>query len=99
MTNRDYKGRKITVWPVYLDSSEPRSRGRRLSLREAVRKPRVEEIVEAAEELGLNPEVVEASYPRKWWEEHRAIMIDKMGSKTETLRLLASRIREKRARE
>lgn len=96
MTKREYKDRRITIWPIYIDSSEPRGQGRRLPLGESVRKPRVEEILEAAEELGLNPERIEASYPRKWWSIREAVLVDKKGSKREILRAIASKIRENR---
>ena len=98
MTKREHKGRRIVVWPVYLDSSEPRSGGRRLPLGEAVRRPRTDEIVEAARELGLNPEIIDAAYPRRWWSVREAVIVDKKGSKKKILEEIARIIREKRSR-
>ena len=72
-----------------------------MPLREAVRKPRVEEIVEAARRLGLEPEVEDARYPRRWWEYSKRVIVDKRGSKLETLRAIAAelrRLREERRR-
>ncbi len=97
MTKRDYKGERVTVWPVYIDASARRSDGRKIPLSEAVRSPAVEEIEEAARQLGLEPEVVEARYPRAWWKYDKAVIVLKAGSKLETLRMLARKISENRA--
>jgi signal recognition particle subunit SRP19 len=93
--SRDYKGKKIIVYPQYIDSTKSRSEGRRIPHEEAVAKPRIEEIVKAAEELGLNPILEEASYPREWWVSGR-VVVDKRGSKIKTLRMIARKIRELR---
>ena len=96
--SREYRGKRVVVWPAYLDASLSRGEGRKLPRREAVRRPRIEEIVEAAERLGLNPVVEEAEYPRRWWEQRRRVVVDKMGSKLETLRAIAAEIRRLRER-
>ncbi|NOZ89235.1 MAG: signal recognition particle protein Srp19 [Crenarchaeota archaeon] len=99
--SREYRGRRIVVWPVYIDSTASRGEGRKVAKRYAVRRPRVEEIVEAAERLGLHPEVEEARYPREWWGQTRRVVVDKLGSKLETLKRIAeevARIREERRR-
>jgi signal recognition particle subunit SRP19 len=94
--SRDYKGKKIIVYPQYIDSTKSRSEGRRIPRNEAVAKPRIEEIIRAAEELGLNPILeAEASYPREWWVSGRVI-VDKIGSKIKTLRIIARKIKELR---
>ena len=99
--SRRYRGRRVVLWPVNIDATASRGEGRKIPLRYAVRKPRVEEIVEAARELGLNPEVEEARYPRRWWEQRQRIVVDKLGSKLKTLIAIAeadNRLRERRAR-
>ena len=99
--SREYRGKRVVVWPVYIDSSASRGEGRKIPLRDAVRRPRVEEIVEAAERLGLHPEVEEARYPRNWLDQKKRVIVDKAGSKLETLRLIArevARLREERRR-
>ncbi len=99
--SREYRGRRVVLWPVNIDASASRGEGRKIPLRYAVRRPRVEEIVEAARRLGLNPVVEDARYPRAWWRERQRIVVDKRGSKLETLKLIAEevkRIREERKR-
>ena len=93
---RERKGRRVVVWPVNIDASETLSRGRKIPLSHAVRKPRVEEMLRAAEELGLNPEVEAQKYPRKWWEERKRIVVDKVAPKREIMKQIATRIRAHR---
>ncbi|BEP18235.1 signal recognition particle subunit SRP19/SEC65 family protein [Pyrofollis japonicus] len=94
--SKEYRGKRVVLWPVNIDSSASRGEGRKIPLRDAVRKPRVEEIVEAARRLGLNPVVEEARYPRKWWEQTKRIIVDKAGSKLETLRRIAAEVKRLR---
>ncbi len=94
--SREYRGKRIVVWPAYIDASLSRGEGRKLPLRDAVRRPRVEEVVEAAERLGLHPEVEESPYPRRWWDQKRRVVVDKAGSKLETLRAIAAEVKRLR---
>ena len=96
--SRDFRGKKVVVYPQYIDSTKSRREGRRIPREQAVPHPSIEEIVRAAEELGLNPIVEEARYPRTWWETSERVIIDKRGSKLEILKLLASKIREYRSK-
>ncbi len=95
--SREYRGKRVVVYTSYLDSNLPRRLGRRISREEAVPNPRIEELYEAALELGLNPEIEkEARHPRTWFTHRGRIIVDKVASKQELLRLIASKVREKR---
>ncbi len=94
--SRELRGKRVVVWPAYLDSTLSRGEGRKIPRREAVRRPRPEEIVEAAKRLGLNPVLEEARYPRRWWDQKKRIIVDRAGSKLETLRLIAKELRRLR---
>jgi len=98
LSSRDYKGERVIIWPSYLDASLPRSRGRRLSLQSAIRSPRIDEIVKAARQLGLDPIVEDRDYPRRWWADKRRVIVLKRGSKLETLKAIAEEIRGLRSR-
>lgn len=98
MPGREYRGRRVVVWPVNIDANASRGEGRKVPRSVAVPSPRIEEIVEAARELGLNPEVEESAYPRLWWQERRRVVVDKAGSKLETLKMLAAKVAELRER-
>lgn len=93
---RERRGKRIVVWPVYIDSSSPRSMGRKISLSKAVKKPTIEEIYKAAEGLGLNPEIEEARYPRNWALYKARVVVDKKGRKLEILERIADAIRHAR---
>jgi len=94
--SRDYRGRKIVIYPAYLDSSLSRKEGRRIPRSIAVHNPRPEEIIRAAEELGLNPIIEDSRYPRLWWRYRVRIVVDKVGSKQKILRMIARKILELR---
>ena len=98
MSSRDYKGRRVVLWPVNIDANAPVSKGRKIPRSKAVPSPSVREIVQAAEELGLNPAVEEKGYPRSWWDQRVRVVVDKIGSKRKTLEAIAGAIRERRKR-
>ncbi len=95
--SRDYRGKKIVIYPEYLDSRLSRSEGRRINKELAIPNPRIDEIVKAAEKLGLNPIVeADASYPRNWWEHRGRVIVDKIGSKLNTLKEIAKILKQTR---
>lgn len=59
---------KIVVWPSYFDADLSWGEGRRVAKDLAVRQPKAEDILAAAEEAGLKP-VLEsgASHPSRPW--------------------------------
>ncbi len=94
MSSRDYIDERIVLWPVYIDSTKSRGKGRKISKRDAVPRPRVEEIVEAAEILGLKPIVEDKNYPRLWWEQEKRVVVLKKYPRQELLRRIARKIKE-----
>ena len=88
---------KVIVWTAYFDASKTQREGRRLPKRLCVASPRIEEVVKAAEVLGLNPQPnFEARYPRVWWAEKGYVIVDKAESKGKTLQKMAEKILELR---
>lgn len=98
MSSREYKGRRIVVWPVNLDEKASRGMGRKIPKSKAVASPKIQEIIEAARLLGLNPEIEEKAYPRAWWMYTVRVVVDKRGSKRRTLLAIAEKIKELRLR-
>ena len=92
MSSREYIGKRIVVWPENIDSRKSRGRGRKVPLKFSVKNPTIDEIYKAAEKLGLNPEIEEKKYPKNWWESKGRVVVDKKGSKLETLKLIAIEI-------
>jgi len=88
---------RLIVWSIYLDASYPRSLGRRIPLRLALRDVKAEEVYLAASTLGLNPELkADAAHPRMPWRRTGMVLVDKDRPKTRLLRELAETIRSLR---
>jgi len=95
--SREFKGKRVVIYPNYIDSTKTRSEGRRIPLKIAVPNPRIDEIYAAAEALGLNPIIEEDKhYPRSWWDTRGRVVVDKVKTKLTTLKLIALKISELR---
>ena len=88
---------KIVVWPSYFDADLSWGEGRRVAKDLAVRQPKAEDILAAAEEAGLKP-VLEsgASHPNRPWIVTGLILVEAGKSKHEILKEIASKMRRKR---
>jgi len=85
------------LWPAYLDSSKSRSQGRRVPKRFAVKAPKLNEIVEAAEKLGLTIKTYpEKIYPKFPYERSGMAVITDKKRKNEIIKEIAIKIMEKR---
>jgi len=88
---------KLVIWPAYIDQTRSRSSGRIISRKNAVKEPHLNEIKEAAKQLGLNPEVEpEKAYPKSWWEVSGRVLVDDKGPKSVIAKQIALEIRKKR---
>jgi len=96
MLGRERRGKRVVVWPCYIDETLSRSEGRKIAKSKAVKKPTVEEIRLAAQLLNLNPEVESSAYPRMWWDAKARVVVDKVASKRRILELIAAKIQELR---
>ena len=84
---------KAIIWPAYFDQAKTRKKGRRVPKSLAVQSPRVAEIAEAAAKLGLKHEVAaEAGYPKTPWAKTGMIMVEKKGSKEQTIKKIAKQL-------
>ena len=66
------------IWTVYFDKKLSRRRGRKLPLNKSINKPTLEELIKAAQKMGL--EIVaykNARYPACWWIDSGYIIIRK----------------------
>jgi len=85
---------KIVLWLSYFDINNPRP-VRKLSKKLALDKPTPEKIVQCAKELGLNPVVEEARYPRYWWNKSYRILVDKKYKKSEIIKKIGDKLHYK----
>ncbi len=91
---------KLVIWPAYIDQTKSRSSGRIISRKNAIKEPRLNEIKEAARQLGLNPEVEpEKAYPKTWWEVSGRVLVDDKGPKSVIAKQIASSIKKMRGQE
>jgi signal recognition particle subunit SRP19 len=84
---------KAIIWPAYFDQAKTRKEGRRVPKNIAVQSPRITEITEAAEKLGLKHEVVaEAGYPKTPWAKTGMLLVEKQGSKEQVIKKIAKQL-------
>ncbi len=88
---------RVVIWPSYLDATKSRSEGRIVSKKYSVTQPSLNEIENAARELGLNP-VVEPkkAYPKRWWDVSGRVLVDKKTPKSRIIKEIGRIIRKNR---
>ena len=98
MTKREYKGKYVTVWPQYFDSTLSRKYGRRVPKELSVPKPTSKEIAEVLERLDREYLTSEGKYPRLWWYEEGPLIVEKREgeSKTQILLEIARELHKRR---
>ena len=91
---------KLVIWTVNLDKKKSRSRGRKIPRRFAVPNVKLQEIVDACRDLGIEVQVErDKKYPRCWWEESGRVVIKKeliKETKTKLMIEISKRILESR---
>jgi signal recognition particle subunit SRP19 len=88
---------EVIIWPSFLDANLTRKQGRRLAKKFCIRSPDVEEMLAAAEKIGLKARVDKKAYPRRWHVEKRALVLEERKSRGEILSGLAREMRQSRA--
>jgi signal recognition particle subunit SRP19 len=89
---------KIIIWPAYFDSNKTRTGGRRIPKNLAVPSPKISEVKEAADKLGLSSElIVDAGYSKVPWMRTGMILVKKKGSKEQVILSLAKQLLKMRS--
>jgi len=84
---------KIVIWPTYFDLTKTRKDGRRVPKSLSVPSPKILEIKDAAEKLGLECELVmEAGYPKTPWLKTGMLLVKKIGAKEQIIRKIAKQL-------
>lgn len=92
------KQNKIVIWPAYFDSTKTRGDGRRVPKSLAVPSPKILEIKDAVEKLGLEYEIVlDASYPKTPWLKTGMILVKKTSVKEQTIKKIAKQLQKIRS--
>lgn len=84
---------KMVIWSAYFDSTKTRKNGRRIPKSLAVPSPKILEVKEAAEKLGLNYEfVLDAGYPKTPWLKTGILLVKKDKAKNQTIKQIAKQL-------
>jgi len=84
---------KAIIWPVYFDCNKSREEGRRVPKSQAVISPKIVEIKEAADKLGLQNEMnVDAHFPKAPWAKSGMLLVEKKEAKEAIIKKLAKQL-------
>jgi signal recognition particle subunit SRP19 len=84
---------KAIIWPVYFDSSKTRKEGRRVPKNLAVQSPKVLEVKEAVDRLGLKNEFsLEAHFPKTPWVKTGMLFVEKKEAKEKIIMKIAKQL-------
>jgi len=84
---------KAIIWPIYFDASKSRKEGRRVPKNLAVQSPKIMEVKEAVDKLGLKNEVrLEAHFPKTHWVKAGMLLVEKKEAKEKIIRKIAKQL-------
>jgi len=84
---------KVIIWPAYFDQAKTRKEGRRVSKSLAVQSPKILEIQEAAQKLGLEFEVVaDKGYPKTPLAKTGMLLVEKREPKEQIINRIAKQL-------
>jgi signal recognition particle subunit SRP19 len=84
---------KIIIWLAYFDQAKTRKEGRRVPKSLAVPSPKILEVQEAAQKLGLDFEVVaDKGYSKTPWTKTGMLLVEKKGSKEQVINRIAKQL-------
>jgi len=84
---------KVIIWSAYFDQAKTRKDGRRVPKSLAVQSPKILEIQEAAQKLGLEFEVVaDKGYSKTPWAKNGMLLVEKKGSKEQVISRIAKQL-------
>jgi len=84
---------KAIIWPIYFDTNKSRAEGRRVPKNIAVQSPKILEIKEAADKLGLQNEAkLEAHFPKTPWSKSGMLLVEKKEPKEKIIQKLAKQL-------
>jgi signal recognition particle subunit SRP19 len=84
---------KAIIWPIYFDASKTRKKGRRVPKNLAVQSPKIAEVKEAADKLGLKNEInLEAHFPKTHWAKTGMLLVEKKEAKEKIIQKIAKQL-------
>jgi signal recognition particle subunit SRP19 len=84
---------KAIIWPIYFDASKTRKKGRRVPKNLAVQSPKIQELKEAVDKLGLKNEVnLESHFPKTPWAKTGMLLVEKKEAKEKIIQKIAKQL-------
>jgi signal recognition particle subunit SRP19 len=84
---------KAIIWPIYFDASKTRKKGRRVPKNLAMQSPKIQELKEAVDVLGLKNEVnLEAHFPKIHWAKTGMLLVEKKEAKEKIIQKIAKQL-------
>ena len=84
---------KAIIWPIYFDISKTRKKGRRVPKNLAVQSPKIQELKEAVDKLGLKNEInLEAHFPKMPWVKTGMLLVEKKEAKEKIIQKIAKQL-------
>ena len=84
---------KAIIWPIYFDASKTRKQGRRVQKNLAVQSPKITEVKEAVDRLGLSNEVrVDAHFSKMPWAKTGMLLVEKREPKEKIIQKIAKQL-------
>ena len=85
--------RIVVLWPEYFDSTIPRTKGRRVSKKNAVPHAKLDQLIAAAKDLELDYVVEKkCSHPIRWWKKSGRLLVRKVQKKSRILKRVGARM-------
>jgi len=84
---------KAIIWPIYFDAAKTRKEGRRVPKSIAVQSPRITEVKEAVDKLGLKNEVnLDAHFPKTPWSKTGMLLVEKREAKEKIIQKIGKQL-------
>jgi len=84
---------KAIIWPIYFDQAKTRKDGRRVPKNEAVQSPKITEIQQAVDRLGLRNELrLDAHFPKIPWAKTGMLLVEKKEAKEKIIQKIAKQL-------
>lgn len=84
---------KAIIWPIYFDQAKTRKDGRRVPKNQAVQSPKITEIQQAVDRLGLRNELrLDAHFPKIPWAKTGMLLVEKKEAKEKIIQKIAKQL-------
>ena len=84
---------KAIIWPIYFDTSKTRKEGRRVPKNLAVQSPKIIELKDATDKIGLENVIkLDAHFPKTHWAKSGMLLVEKKEAKEKIIQKIAKQL-------